>query len=662
MDDTDLDTSGHATYQAKVEAALVKDYAQSKPPVKLGARAGIYAHFLLHGAAMLNERGRLGFITSNSWLDEDYGKDVQAFFLNHFKVVAILESKVEHWFEDANVNTAITLVERCDQKKARDAHPVRFVSLKKPLQEIIPFVDDEAERWYRVEEFVRFVEGFSAATTTFEDDRCRVVVRTQTELWQSGFDADKRAYGGDKWGGKYLRVPPIYAELMARGKDKLVRLDDIAELRFGIKTGADEWFYQTDEQAEARGIESCFLRPIVTDPGDRNIPGIVLKPDSANRKLLEIHGDKRELRGTRVLDWIVEGETRPFKGRGSSSSIPAQRPSCTSRERWYELPLGQPAPLLWIAVKKRRCFTLLNEARLLADCGFYDIIPKEDLEARLLCALLNSTIIALCCEVQSNAPGGTGAGMKMMVTETRRLPVLRPDGLTPRQRERLLAAFEQMCQRSMGPMYEEVKQADRVALDNVILEAMGYSKAPERDRVRNELYAAVSDLVRGRLEKAASVSAKQGSRSAVNVERMARNLLADDFTDADVKLFPADFVPPEIPGRKIAVAPGEVAVGFDLFSHSSVRVGDQVIECRTPAEAKFVGYAVASGEGEMAVPDDEAVMEAAVDAYEAHVQGLLARVDAAVASRTNDRKLAAAVRAEVVRRLRLVTRSDLVLS
>jgi hypothetical protein len=168
---------------------------------------------------MLNERGRLGFITSNSWLDEDYGKDVQAFFLNHFKVVAILESKVEHWFEDANVNTAITLVERCDQKKARDAHPVRFVSLKKPLQEIIPFVDDEAERWYRVEEFVRFVEGFSAATTTFEDDRCRVVVRTQTELWQSGFDADKRAYGGDKWGGKYLRVPPIYAELMARGKD-----------------------------------------------------------------------------------------------------------------------------------------------------------------------------------------------------------------------------------------------------------------------------------------------------------------------------------------------------------------------------------------------------------------------------------------------------------
>jgi len=84
-----------------------------------------------------------------------------------------------------------------------------------------------------------------------------------------------------------------------------------------------------------------------------------------------------------------------------------------------------------------------------------------------------------------------------------------------------------------------------------------------------------------------------------------------------------------------------------------------VIECRTPAEAKFVGYALASGGGEVAVPDDEAVIEAAVESYETHVQGLLARVDAAIASRTNDRKLAAAVRAEVVRRLRLVTRSDL---
>ena len=40
-------------------------------------------------------------------------------------------------------------------------------------------------------------------------------------------------YTGDKWGGKYLRAPDIYWTILKKGRDKLVRLGDVAEVRDG---------------------------------------------------------------------------------------------------------------------------------------------------------------------------------------------------------------------------------------------------------------------------------------------------------------------------------------------------------------------------------------------------------------------------------------------
>ena len=55
-------------------------------------------------------------------------------------------------------------------------------------------------------------------------------------------------YKGNKWGGRYLRAPTIFHKILEKGGDNLVRLGDIAEVRFGIKTGANEFFYLTEEK------------------------------------------------------------------------------------------------------------------------------------------------------------------------------------------------------------------------------------------------------------------------------------------------------------------------------------------------------------------------------------------------------------------------------
>jgi len=105
-----------------------------KKIAEISRRAGIHAYFFVHGMKFLRNGGRFGFIVSNSWLDVDYGKGLQEFFLNNYKIIAIIESKVERWFEEADVNTCIVILEKCKDKTARAKNLGRFVYLFQPLR------------------------------------------------------------------------------------------------------------------------------------------------------------------------------------------------------------------------------------------------------------------------------------------------------------------------------------------------------------------------------------------------------------------------------------------------------------------------------------------------------------------------------------------------
>lgn len=94
-------------------------------------------------------------------------------------------------------------------------------------------------------------------TSYEENESMRIFVVEQGKLWEEGFDADAEKYVGSKW-GKYLRAPSIFFKILEKGKDLFVPLKAVAEVRFGIKTGANEFFYLTEEQIKAFGIEREF--------------------------------------------------------------------------------------------------------------------------------------------------------------------------------------------------------------------------------------------------------------------------------------------------------------------------------------------------------------------------------------------------------------------
>ena len=202
----------------------------------LSGRSDIYAYFYTHAAHLLKPGGYLGFVTSVGWLDTHYGFRLQEFFLRNFRIVAVIESQVEKWFEDARVTTAVTILQREPDRTARNDNPVRFIQLRKPLAEVYshaldrPLGDNgEAGRQADMNAIRDLIEEINTNLTT---DHWRVRVRTQGDLWDDGIplrteddeDAGSQIrYTGGKW-GQYLRGPDSWFELMERARSRMTPL------------------------------------------------------------------------------------------------------------------------------------------------------------------------------------------------------------------------------------------------------------------------------------------------------------------------------------------------------------------------------------------------------------------------------------------------------
>ncbi len=365
------------------------------PPIS--KRAGIHAYFFLHATKFLKNSGAFGFIVSNSWLDVDWGKGLQEFFLSNYRIIAIIESKVERWFPGADINTCIVILSKCSGEKndkMRTDNLVRFIYLKKPLDHFIPPIGSvhgaqmTTKMWKdekaRLDAIDKLIQTILQHNKFYENDELRIYPISQKELWNEGYDASEKKYVGAKW-GKYLRAPKIFFTILEKGKDKLVPLKEIAEVRRGFTTGANEWFYLTEGQIKEWQIEREFwMHPIKAgeEPpiknavwkdekgkylkksqyADRYKPKEVLQKDGSvwwvpnyviksprecksiivdardlKYRVLMIHKDKNELKGTRMLEYIKYGEGREYH----------KRPTCASRVRWYDLGEWGFPTLLW---------------------------------------------------------------------------------------------------------------------------------------------------------------------------------------------------------------------------------------------------------------------------------------------------------------------------
>lgn len=465
-----------------------------KHNLKLSGQADIYAYLFFHTARFLKEDGgRMGIVTSNSWLDVAYGYELQRFFLTKFKIVAILESRCEPWFEEAAINTVVTILERIPSKTAgskecRDNHLVKFVKIKKRLKDLIPW-DMKMEamrRWGGLDKIVHKIEktgsehfklnGTKIENTlkgiaTYEDDDFRIRVIRQGELLENLESAGKTV----KW-GQYLRAPDVYFEIMKKCKDNLVPLKEVADVRFGIKTGINEFFHLTTEKINHWKVENDFLFPLVTSP--KEIETFLIDPKNIEFNAFVCSKTKKELRNANqygALKYIEWGEKQQTKERGGHKKGGTPFPQVSSvqgRLLWYDL--GETLPGDFVVnrfIGERFFFSINKTGVLIGDVAFVGDL-KNQKDINIFSAMINSTIVYILIEL--NGRFGLGEGLLTFYgPDIVDLPVIDIKKIEIDRKKNITKAFDQLSKRSITSIFEEVKMKDRQRLDRLVLEAIG---------------------------------------------------------------------------------------------------------------------------------------------------------------------------------------------
>jgi methylase of polypeptide subunit release factors len=565
--------------------------SEAWPGLRLTGRSDLHCYFWPAAARLLKPDGYFGFLTSSSWLDVEYGFSLQGWILRHFKILAIMESAAEPWFEDARVKTCVAILQRCDDEAARMANRVRFVRFNHKLADIIGVLpsEDEESRQNALGELRRAI---LLTDSDREDHNLRIVIKSQYDLWNDGVhaghilgDADLEEltqeyengdseeeetkaekpaqaptkkengdYKAGKW-GRYVRAPEIYFELMYDFRDRFVALGEIADVRFGVKTGCDAFFMPRDVTAEMlaahqtdrifrehcggaprKDVTSGKLR--IIEAGDGSVHPIeakylagelhsmmkverpVVRAGDLDRVVLLVGESMDKLKTKSPWAWryIRYGMTATFTSAKSKGKPVPDRSTCAGRDPWYDLTgLVKPGFAFWPKAQQYRHIIPANPERVICNCNLYDMASDKlnATEQLALVAVLNSTLVGLFKTFYGRF-AGTEGNLKTEVVDVNLLEVPDPRGVPADLAKRLADALGRMGKRDVGRLIEEqlmdchtperarklaagplvfsheLQQSDRRDLDDAVFELLGVSDPRERDELIGRLYEATA--------------------------------------------------------------------------------------------------------------------------------------------------------------------------
>ena len=440
---------------------------------KFDKKSDIYVYFFQRALRLLKHNGAVSAITSDKWLETSYGIKLQ----EHLKSRLISIYGQRNRSFEADVNTVITVYSNEMQNG-----PVDFT----------------------------YLESYASKT---------IVRRIPVER------ADLKP---GKW--FYLRAPKMFMEKIY---PKLThKLGDFAEIKFGIKTGANDFFYMKDVShlyeadylanpkkfeewdvsvKNEKGLKDQGLIYIENEGGER----FVIERDSVSPLLRSIRDFKTpmitQLTNRLCLTMRTSDKTKyPYSNEyihwGETKEIVVSRGSkngsvvgyhslktVQTRNHWFILPELRPSKIAMPELYSMRFLTLFSETLFLADHLFDVAYPISQLDDKTLFLFLNSTIYLMMLELWSPRMGG--GALHPRTIEFKTIPV---PNLTLLRSALKNTTFGQ---RETKTYSEEVKEGDRLELDGAVLQGMGFEVAYSKELLPH-LYREYVELVQDRLIKA----------------------------------------------------------------------------------------------------------------------------------------------------------------
>ena len=547
-----------------------KEYYRSlveQEGVKLSGRSDLHVYFWPHAATFLKPDGYLCFLTSSQWLDVDYGFTLQRWILNNFEIVAVMESIDEPWFIGARVATTATILRKQSDPAKRAENKVRFVQLLKPVHELVAHDGTTGGAMVAAD---AFRDEILALTSDTNNDRFRARLISQLQLLDDGIqlgslmaarnsvagdgvddedtdDISTSAYYGGKW-GVYIRGPEVWFDLLRQFGSRFTMLGTLADVRRGIVSGKDAFFYPKDAsekalsaqpdskafaleygvarkdvasrriQIVACGEQMADLMPIEAEYLEPEIHSLMeieryaATADVCSRQILLVSGTRTSHKHEYVNEYIKWGEQQ---GWNAAKTCAARE---TKTRGWYDLTATPRASIILPKIQQYRLIAFLNPENLQQNSsllGLYDVPEKDSL---LLCAILNSTVALLSRLVFARILGNEGtiqldvySAKMMLVPDIRQfnnaIAVKRATDAFRHMLQRNALSFVsdrrrgEMSLRAEGKESElvnlseltELDMEDRHVLDDAVLELLGATKA-DRRKFRDDVYSYFADF------------------------------------------------------------------------------------------------------------------------------------------------------------------------
>ena len=341
----------------------------------ISSKTDLSGYFFYHALDILKNGGLQGIISSASWMDFGYGREIKDLFLRNCNIKQMLQTNFKI-FRDADVKTVTIILE----KSKPDT----------PEKVLLSNVNEKES-----------INGKTFVTTEKNQDEFR-----NSDNWNSYFSQ--------------IDVTP---------KIEMKKMQDVVTVKFGKKTGNNTFFVLSESIINQYGLAEKYYVPVVSG----NIKSIDLNGVSPTSYLLSVNESKGELtkteEGRKVLHYINEKNSEeivPKKGIITKKRKISDLSSVSGKRLWYSLGLDQvaPPPIILARFAHGRMKIYENNGKFYSrdNCVWITLDDPEHSEALL--AYLSSSYFTLMSERRGHTQAGkSGSALQLLTKDWKEISV-----------------------------------------------------------------------------------------------------------------------------------------------------------------------------------------------------------------------------------------------
>lgn len=307
----------------------LKRLSMESTGIILDGRAGLHIYFLIRALTLLDDGGRLAFIMPADTCEGKFANSLWNWISKSFCLDAVIAFAPEASpFPNVDTNPLVFFI-RKDKPKDKFTWAKCYESKTETFK-----------LWVR--------SGFSVTTP---ENSFKSFERDLAEGLQTGFSR-----------------PP-----MTEKASKYI-LGDFVQVVRGVATGANEFFFLTDEQVQQLEIPEKYFVQAIGRTRDVSTEEItqetldILRDKGRPTLLLSLNGEPFESYPDKLKKYLLNGERLGLH----------QRPLISQRKPWYKTEIRVVPPFLFAYLGRRNVRFIRNTAKIIPLTGFLCIYPKSE--------------------------------------------------------------------------------------------------------------------------------------------------------------------------------------------------------------------------------------------------------------------------------------------